>query len=122
MAERFEINGEEYELKITLDGVKYLNKLFDGGAFVLIQNAISGDIDTFINIVHAGLFHTKKNFKKADIETAVEKGIEDETIDLDYINRTSYGVVAESFFYKKTIDKIFADDPSAKTQIEKLMK
>lgn len=120
--ERFEINGEEHELKITLDSVKYLNGLYDGGAFMLIQKAISGDIDTFMAIVYAGLFHTEKGFKKKDVEKAVEDGIANEKIDLDYINRVSYGVVADSFFYKKTVDKIFANDPEAKKQIEALMK
>lgn len=120
--QRFEINGEEHELKITLNSVKYLNNLYDGGAFMLIQKAISGDIDTFVSIVYAGLFHTEKGFKKKDVEKAIEEGIANEEIDLDYINRTSYGVVADSFFYKKTVDKIFKQDPEAKKQIEALMK
>lgn len=122
MMEMFEINGEEHELKLTLKSVKYLNGLHEGGGFVLIQKAISGDIDTFISIVYAGLFHTEKGFKRKDIEEAVEKGIAEEKIDLDYINRISYGVVAESFFYKKTVDKLFSEDPEAKKQIENLMK
>jgi len=120
--QRFEINGEEHELKITLDSVKYLNSLYEGGAFMFIQKAISGDIDTFISIIYAGLFHTGKGFKRKDIEKVIEEGIANEKIDLDYINRTSYGVVAESFFYKKTVDKIFKNDPEAKKQIEQLMK
>lgn len=120
--QRFEINGEEHELKITLNSVKYLNNLYEGGAFMLIQKAISGDIDTFVSIVYAGLFHTEKGFKKKDVEKAIEEGIANEEIDLDYINRTSYGVVADSFFYKKTVDKIFKQDPEAKKQIEALMK
>lgn len=120
--ERFEINGEEHELKITLDSVKYLNGLYQGGAFMLIQKAISGDIDTFVEIVYAGLFHTGKGFTKKDVEKAVEDGIANEEIDLDYINHISYGVVADSFFYKKTVDKLFASDPEAKKQIEALMK
>lgn len=120
--ELFEINGKEYEIKLTLNSVKYLNSLHEGGAFTLIQKAISGDIDTFIAIIHAGLFHTEKGFKKADIEKSIEDGIVNEKIDLDLINRTSYGVVAESFFYKKTVEKLFKSDPEAKKQIEALMK
>lgn len=122
MAERFEINGEEHELKITLESVKYLNNLHEGGSFVLVQKAITGDIDTFISIVYAGLFHTGKGFTKKDVEKAVEDGIANEEIDLDYINRTSYGVVADSFFYKKTVSKMFASDPEAAAQLEALMK
>jgi|GEM_PF-4480876 len=120
--ERIVIQGEEHELKLTLESVKYLNSLYEGGGFMLIQKAISGGIETFIEIVHAGLFYTKKGFKKKDVEQMVEDGITSETIDLDFINRTSYGVVAESFFYKKTVDKIFAKDPEAKKQIDQLMK
>jgi hypothetical protein len=118
----FEIKGEEHELKLTLQSVKYLNSLHEGGGFALIQKAISGDIDTFISIVYAGLMHTEKGFKRKDVEAAVEEGIAEEKVDLDLINRVSYEVVAESFFYKKTVDKIFASDPKAKEQIEKLMK
>lgn len=120
--ERFEIKGEEHELKLTLNSVKYLNGLYDGGGFMLVQKAITGNIDTFIAIVHAGLFHTDKGFTVKDVEEAVELGIAEEKIDLDQINRTCYGVVAESFFYKKAVDKMFANDPEAKKQIEALMK
>lgn len=120
--EMFEIKGEEHEVKLTLSSVKYLNNLFDGGAFMLIQKAISGDIDTFIDIIYAGLMHTGKGFKRTDVEKAVEEGIAEEKIDLDFVNRTSYGVVAESFFYKKTVDKIFQNDKTAKKQIDQLMK
>lgn len=120
--ETFEINGKEHELKLNLNSVKYLNGLYDGGAFMLIQKAMSGDIDTFIDIVFAGLFHTEGGYKKEDVEQSVEDGILDEELDLDTINRTSYGVVAESFFYKATINKMFKSDPDAKKQIEALMK
>lgn len=120
--EMFEINGKEHEIKLTLDSVKYLNKLYEGGAFAFVQKSLTGDIDNFIAIIHAGLFHTEQGYRKADVEEAVDKGIEQERIDLDFINRLSYGVVAESFFYKKTLDKMFESDPEAKKQIEALMK
>lgn len=118
----FEMQGKEYELKITLNSVKYLNSIYDGGAFELIQNAITGDIDTFVSIVHAGLFHTEEGFKIKDVEAEIDKGISEERIDLSYINKISYGVVADSFFYKKTIDKMFAEDKKAQKEIEKMMK
>lgn len=122
MTKRFEINGEEHELKITFDSVKHLNNLHEGGAFSLIQKAIQGDIDTFVDVVYAGLFHTGKGFKRKDVKKTIEDGIMNEDIDLDFINTTSYGVVADSFFYKKTVDKMFEGDPEAKKQIEQLMK
>lgn len=120
--ELFEINDKEHELKLTLASVKYLNGLHEGGAMTLIGKALSGDIDTYVAVVHAGLFHTEQGYKKKDVEKAVEEGIADERIDLDLINRTSYGVMAESFFYRKTVEKMFKDDPEAKKQIEALMK
>lgn len=118
----FEINGKEHELKLTLNSVKYLNGLNQGGAFSLIQKVMTGDIDTFVDVVFAGLFHTEKGYKKKDVEKAVEEAIVDEKLDLDTINRTSYGVVADSFFYKATVDKMFKEDPDAKKQVEALMK
>lgn len=120
--EMIEIKGKEHELKLTLESVKYLNGLYDGGAFALIQKAISGDIDTYVDVLFSGLFHTKEGYKRKDVEAAVEEGIVAEKIDLDLINRTSYGVVAESFFYKATVAKMFKNDPEAKKQIDELMK
>lgn len=118
----FEIKGKEHELKLDLQSVKYLNGREEGGAFAFIAKAIQGDIDTFIDILYAGLFHTKEGYKKKDIVDAVDTGIAEESIDLDYINSTSYGVVADSFFYKKAVNKMFATDPEAKKQIETLMR
>ena len=118
----FEIKGKEHELKITLASVKYLNGVKEGGAFSLIHSAITGDIETFIDIVFAGLFHTNEGYRKADVEEAIEQLIVEEKLDLDTINKTSYGVMAESFFYKATFNKMFATDPEAKKQIEEMMK
>ena len=118
----FEIKGKEHELKITLASVKYLNGIKEGGAFALIHSAITGDIDTYVDIVFAGLFHTEEGYRKDDVEAAVEKLIAEEKLDLDTINKTSYGVMAESFFYKATFNKMFANDPEAKKQVEALMK
>lgn len=118
----FEINDKEYELKLNLKSVQYLNGLYEGGAFALIQKAIQGDIETFIDIAYAGLMHVEKGIKRKDVVKAVENGISNEEIDLDYINSTSYSVVADSFFYKKTVEKMFKNDPDAKKQIEEMMK
>lgn len=117
----FEIKGKEHELKLTLASVRYLNKLHEGGAFILIQKALSGDIDTYIDIVYASLFHTDKGYKRADVEKAVDAAITEEKLDMDTINRTSYSVMAESFFYKNTLQKVFKADPEAQKQLEELM-
>lgn len=118
----FEIEGKEYELKLNLKSVKYLNSLHDEGGFMLIQKAISGDLDTYIDVVYAGLMHTGEGFTKKKVEKAIDEGIADEKLDLDEINRTMYNVVAESFFYKRTVEKLFAKDKEAKAQIEAMMK
>lgn len=119
----FEINNEEHEIKLTLDSIKYLNSRDEeGGAFAFIQRAISGDLDTYVDIIFAGLFHTEKGYTRKDIEKAIDEGIMNEKIDLSEINATCYGVVSESFFYKKTLNKMFKNDPEAKAQLEDLMK
>lgn len=118
----FEINGKEHTLKLNLESVKHLNKLHEGGAFPLIQKALSGDIDTYIEIVFAGLFHTNQGYSRNDVENAVDALITEEKLDLAEINRTMYSVMADSFFYKKTLDKMFKSDPEAKKQLEELMK
>lgn len=117
----FKINGKEHELKLTLKSVKYLNTLHEGGAFILIQKALSGDIDTYIDIVFASLFHTDKGYSRDDVEGAVDEAISNEELDMDTINKTSYSVMAESFFYKNTLQKVFKTDPEAQKQLEELM-
>lgn len=118
----FEVNGKEHELKLNLESVKYLNRIHEGGAFVLIQKALSGDIDTYIDIVFASLFHTDKGYSRKDIEATIDEMVMEEKLDLDEINRTTYSVMAESFFYKATLNKVFKHDPEAKKQLEDLMK
>lgn len=118
----FEINDKEYELRLDLKGVKYLNGLYEGGAYLLIQKALSGDIDTYIEVIYAGLFHTGDNVRKKNIEKRVNELIAEEQLDLDEINRTMYKVVVDNFFYRRTVEKMFAADPGAKKQIENLMK
>jgi hypothetical protein len=118
----FVIKGEEHELKLTLKAVQHLNGLYEGNAFGLIQRALTGDIDTYVEVVFAGLFHTEKGFKKADVTNEIEQSIEAEKLDLDQVNRTCYAVVADSFFYKKTVEKMLSKDPKARKQIEELMK
>jgi Phage tail assembly chaperone protein, TAC len=117
----FEINGKEHELKLTFKAVRYLNSLYDGGAYALIGKAIMGDLDTFVHIVHAGLMHTGENFKLKDVEKAIEDLFEAEKLDQDEVTRISNEVVTGSFFYKKTVDKLLKDNPQAKKAIETLM-
>lgn len=118
----FEIKGKEEEIKITLKSIKYLNGLNENGAFEFIQKSLSGDLETYIDVIFAGLFHTKKGYKKADVEKAIDEQIEAEKLDLNTINATLYGLVSDHFFYKATLDKMFAENPEAKKELEKLLK
>jgi|SRR5690625_127839 len=119
--ETFVINDQEHELKLTLKSVKYLNGLHDGGAFILLQRVITGDIDTYVDVVFAGLMHTGKGFSRKTIEKAIDKAIENEELDLDGINKTMYHVVADSFFYRGTIEKMFEGDEQAREDLKTLM-
>jgi hypothetical protein len=119
---RFEVGGKEYELKLTYASVKHLNELFPGGSLELIGKAMTGDLATFSLIVHAALFHTKQNFSIATVEEAIEDAFNAEKIDMDYVLKTSHEVVTESFFYKKTVDKLLANDPNAAKQLKALTK
>jgi hypothetical protein len=119
---RFEVNGKEFELKLTFASVKYLDSLFDGGSLGLIGKAIAGDLDTFTQIVHAGLFHTGENISFSDVEKAIENAFESEKLDMDYVLKTSNEVVAESFFYKKIVTKLVAKNPEAMEQMNELLK
>lgn len=118
----FEIKGKEEEIKITLNSIKYLNGLNENGAFEFIQKALSGDLETYVDVIFAGLFHTKKGYKKEDVEEAIDEKIANEELDLATINATLYGLVSEHFFYKATLDKMFKENPEAKEELEKLMK
>ena len=116
----FEVNGKEYELKLTFKAVRHLNGLYEGGAYALIGKAIMGDLDAFVNIVHAALLHTGENFALKDVETAIEQLYEAEKLDQDSVTKICNEVVVNSFFYKKTVDKLLRDNPQAKKALETL--
>jgi hypothetical protein len=98
-----------------------LNGLYEGGAYALIGKAIMGDLDAFVNIVHAALLHTGENFALKDIETAIEQLFEAKKLDQDSVTKICNEVVVNSFFYKKTVDKLLKDNPQAKKALETLM-
>ncbi|ETB71265.1 hypothetical protein A943_07750 [Bacillus sp. CPSM8] len=119
---RFEIEGNEYELKLTYASVEYLNGLYKGGSFELIGKALMGDLEAFPNIIHAGLFHTGKNFSIKKIREAIEAAISEEKLDMDEIMKLSNEVVSKSFFYKKTVEKLLKKDPQATEMLADFLK
>lgn len=118
---RFEVQGKEYELKITFDSIKHLNGLHQGGAMELIGKVFTGDLDTFVNIVYASLFHTEKNFTLKTIEKEVETLFIKGTLDLDFIVKTGNELISNSFFYKKMVEKMLAQDPRAAKQMKQIL-
>ena len=113
---RFEINGKEYELKLTYASVKHLNGMFENGQTELIGKAMAGDFETFLHVVHAGLFHTGENISFGDVEKAIEQGVDNGKYDLDYIYKTLNEVVSESFFYRKMTEKLLKASPKEATK------
>ncbi|MED3649950.1 tail assembly chaperone [Heyndrickxia sporothermodurans] len=119
---RFEINGKDYELKLTYASVKHLDGLFEGGSLGVVGKAMSGDLNAFPHIVHAALFHTGENIALKDVEAAIEKLFEAEQLDLDVVLKLSNEVITESFFYKKTVTKLMAKNPEAMKELKELVK
>lgn len=117
----FEINGKDYELKLTYAAVKRLNGIHEGGSFELIGKAMQGDFETFPHIIQAGLLHTGENFTLKDVEKAIEDAFDNEQLSLDSILKISNEVVTQSFFYKPTIDKLAKQNPEMKQALEQLL-
>lgn len=118
----FIINGKEHELKINYAGVKYLNKIYEGGSYEIIGKAIMGDLDTFPHIVYAALKHTGEAFTLQSIEDAITEAIEAERMDLDSIVKVSNEVVTQSFFYKATVAKLLKDNKAAQKALDQMLK
>ena len=116
----FEIDGKEYELKLTYKAIKQLDGSFDGGSYELIGRAIQGDIEAFPRIVHAALMHTGGNYSYKAVEKQIEKLIDEGELSLDGIAKISDEVVTQSFFYKATVDKLMANNPEMKKALEQL--
>lgn len=117
----FVIGDKEYELKLTYESVKYLSGLYEGGAMGVIGEALKGDLDTFEQIVHAGLFHAKERYTLKAIQKAIAVGFDKGLIDLNYVLKTGKAVVVDSFFFKTTVEKVLKDDPEALKALENLI-
>jgi|SRR5690625_256624 len=116
----FEINGKEYELKLTYKSIKYLNGQFKGGSYELIGKALQGDFETFPYIVHAGLFHTDENIALKNVEERIENLINNGELSLEDIAIICDKVVTQSFFYKATVEKLMKNNPEMKKSLEQL--
>lgn len=118
----FTINGKEQELKLTYAGVKYLNKVTEGGALSVVGQAMQGDADLFPHVIIAALKHTGEQYTLVDAEQAIEDAITEERLDFLGIMRLSNEVISESFFYKALMTKMMADNKEAKKALDKLLR
>lgn len=116
----FEIDGKEYELKLTYKAIKLLNDSFEGGNYEVIGKALQGDVDAFPNIVHAALIHTGENISRKKVEEVVEQKVDDGKLSLDDIAKISDKVVTQSFFYKPTVEKMMKKNPEMAKAIAQL--
>lgn len=116
----FEINGKEYELKLTYAGIKRLNNAFEGGSYEAIGKAIAGDFEAFPIIVHAGLLHTGENISQKAVEKEIEALIDSQKISMVDVAKICDEVVTQSFFYKETVEKLMKANPEMKKALEQL--
>src|SRR5690625_3832172 len=116
----FEIDGKEYELKLTYKSLKYSNGLFEGASYELIGKAIQGDLESFPKIGHAALLHTDEHYASATVEEQIEELVDSGKLSLDQIARICDEVVAQSVFYKATIEKLMKSNPEMKKALDQL--
>lgn len=116
----FEINGKEYELKLTYQAIKRLNNAFEGGSYEVIGKAIQGDFEAFPIIVHAGLIYTGENISLKAVEKEIESLIDAEKLSMEDITKVCDEVVTQSFFYRPTVDKMMKANPEMKQALEQL--
>ena len=117
----FEINGNEYELKLNYEAIKLLNNAYKGGSMELIGQVLSSNIEVFPVIIHAGLLHTGENISKQQIEEELSNKINNQKLSLEDLRQLGGELVTENFFFKPTLDKMLASDPKMKKAYEQLM-
>lgn len=117
----FIIDEKEYELKLTFESVKRLDKAFDGGSLEIIGLAMAGDLDAFPIVLHAGLLHTGEKFTQKKINEAIEQAFEKEEISFDDIQKMMNEVVTDSFFYRPTVSKLVKQNPEIQKALDSLL-
>lgn len=96
---RFEVKGNEHELKLGFEAVVELNKKYDGGVTEIVGRCLSGDIELFKDAIYFGLFHTEKGFTRKDIDEEIKRLFAEEALTQEYIENTLREVIEENFFY-----------------------
>ncbi len=116
----FEINGKEYDLKLTYKGIKYLNGV-SGSSLETVGKALQGDTDFFPHIIHACLISAGEKYTLKQVEAAIDDALENERLDLLGIMRQSNEIVTDSFFFKALVTKMLADKPEVQKQLNDLL-
>lgn len=103
---RFEIGGKEYELKFGLKAIKLIDET--GGPFEFVQKAMQGGISDFVDVVYFALIHTNEGITHQTVQDEIERKLLAEELDLDDVLKYNKAVVLNSFFFKKTVNKLLA--------------
>src|SRR5699024_3733193 len=107
----FNIDGKEFELRLTYKAVKHLNGLFEGGAYEIVGKAVSADLVASANDIHAALTRTGKYVAIKEVEHAIESAIDGAVLAFDDISKIPDQVVTQSFFLKATVTKMMERNP-----------
>ncbi|MRD36510.1 hypothetical protein GH882_11160 [Bacillus thuringiensis] len=103
---RFEVKGKEYELKYGFEAIKLIDS--NGGPFEFVQKAMQGGLEDFVNVIYYALIHTGEGITRKDVEAEVERKLMSEELSFDDILKVNKAVVLNSFFFKKTVNKLLA--------------
>lgn len=117
----FQIEGKEYPLKMTFQGVEHLNSLYQGGAMEVIGKAILNDLTLFKQVIHAALLHNKAGISIKQVETELENMFEQEKLTGDYIKDLLNALVVKHFFYAPIVKRIMKTDKQLTAQLEAFM-
>lgn len=100
---RFEVKGNEYELKLSFEAVVELNKKYEGGVNEIVGHCLQGDVELFKDSLYFGLLHTEKGFTRKDIDEEIKRLFAAEALTQEYIENTLREVIEENFFYKAKV-------------------
>ncbi|HDR3899222.1 TPA: hypothetical protein QCO88_001728 [Bacillus cereus] len=103
---RFEVKGKEHELKYGFEAIKLIDG--NGGPFEFVQKAMQGGLEDFVDVIYYALIHTGEGITRKDIEEEIERQLLSEELSFDDILKVNKAVVLNSFFFKKTVNKLLA--------------
>lgn len=112
-----EVNGVKEEIKLTWASITLLNNLHPEGNLDLIAQALQGNMETFRNVINAGLLHTKKDYSFDQVEEAIDKAFSEGKITMTSILDILNEVVLEHPFYKGMVERMLNASPESKDSL-----